>query len=32
MTTEIMFISFLGMGLTGVALPFFLRIWNKGWV
>ncbi|RPJ24294.1 MAG: hypothetical protein EHM33_18295 [Chloroflexi bacterium] len=31
-TLEIMFISFLGMGLTGVALPFFLRIWNKGWV
>ena len=31
-TLEVMFISFLGMGLTGVALPFFIRIWNKGWV
>lgn len=31
-TIEIMFISFLGMGLTGLALPFFLHIWNKGWV
>ena len=31
-TIEIMFVSFLLMGLTGVALPFFLHIWNKGWV
>jgi hypothetical protein len=31
-TIEIMFVSFLGMGLTGVALPFLIRIWNKGWV
>jgi hypothetical protein len=31
-TIEIMFVSFLAMGLTGVALPFFLRVWNKGWV
>lgn len=31
-TIEIMFVSFLGMGLTGVALPFLIRVWNKGWV
>lgn len=31
-TLEIMFISFLSMGLTGLVLPFFIRIWNKGWV
>jgi hypothetical protein len=31
-TIEIMFLSFLGLILTGVALPFFLKIWNKGWV
>jgi hypothetical protein len=31
-TIEIMFLSFLGMVLTGVALTFFLHLWNKGWV
>jgi hypothetical protein len=31
-TVEIMFVAFLGMSLTGVALPFLLHIWNKGWV
>lgn len=31
-TVEFMFISFLGMGLTGVILPFLLHIWNRGWV
>jgi hypothetical protein len=31
-TIEIMFLSFLGLLLTGVALPFFLQIWNRGWV
>jgi hypothetical protein len=31
-TIELMFVSFLGMGLTGVALPFFIHIWNKAWV
>ena len=31
-TLEIMFVSFLVMGLTGLALPFFIHIWNKGWV
>jgi len=29
---EIMFVSFLAMSLTGVILPFFIHIWNKGWV
>jgi hypothetical protein len=31
-TIEIMFVSFLVMGLTGVLLPFFLRLWDRGWV
>jgi hypothetical protein len=31
-TLEIMFVSFLVMGLTGLALPFFIHTWNKGWV
>ncbi len=31
-TLEVMFVSFLGMGLTGLALPFFIHIWNKIWV
>jgi hypothetical protein len=31
-TIELMFVSFLVMGLTGVILPFFIHIWNKGWV
>ena len=31
-TLEIMFLSFLLMGLTGVILPFPLHLWNKGWV
>ena len=31
-TIEIMFLSFLAMGFTGMVLPFFLHIWNKGWV
>jgi len=31
-TVEIMFVSFLSMGLTGLALPFFRRSWDKGWV
>jgi hypothetical protein len=31
-TIELMFVSFLMMGLTGVVLPFFIHIWNKVWV
>ena len=25
-------LSFLIMGLTGLALPFMIHIWNKGWI
>lgn len=31
-TMMMMFVSFLGMGLTGLAMPFILRIWNRGWI
>ena len=31
-TIEVMFVSFLVMSLTGVTLPFFLRLWDRGWV
>jgi len=31
-TIMIMFLSLLMMGLTGLAMPFILKIWNKGWV
>jgi uncharacterized membrane protein len=31
-TIELMFLSFLGIGLTGVALLFFRGTWNRGWV
>lgn len=31
-TLMVMFISFLGMGLTGLIMPFILRIWNRGWI
>jgi hypothetical protein len=31
-TLEFMLVAFLGMGLTGVVLPFLMQIWNKGWV
>jgi hypothetical protein len=31
-TIEIVFLSFLGLLSTGVALPFFLQLWNRGWV
>lgn len=31
-TIEIVFLSFLGVLLTGVALPFFLQLWDRGWV
>jgi small-conductance mechanosensitive channel len=31
-TIGVMFISFLAMGLTGLILPFMLKIWNTGWV
>lgn len=31
-TVEIMFISFLGIGFTGVILPFPMHLWGKAWV
>jgi hypothetical protein len=31
-TIEFMFVSFLGLILTGVALSFLLEVWNKAWV
>ncbi len=31
-TIGVVFISFLLMGLTGLIMPFILKIWNKGWV
>lgn len=31
-TFMVMIISFVVMGLTGLILPFMLKIWNKGWV
>jgi len=31
-TIGVMFISFLAMGLTGLVMPFILKIWDKGWV
>jgi hypothetical protein len=27
-----MFVSFLIMGLTGLIMPFLIKIWNQGWV
>lgn len=27
-----MILSFAAMGLTGLILPFMLKIWNKGWI
>ena len=31
-TIGVMFVSFPAMGLTGLILPFMLKIWNKGWI
>ena len=31
-TIELMFVSFLAMGLTGLVLPFLMRLWDKAWV
>ena len=31
-TVGIMFISFLAMGLTGLVMPFILKLWDKGWI
>jgi len=31
-TINTLFLSFLAMGLTGLILPFMLKLWGKGWV
>ncbi len=31
-TAMLMFVSFLIMGLTGLIMPFLIKIWNQGWV
>jgi hypothetical protein len=31
-TMVVMFISFLVMGISGLIMPFMLKIWNKGWI
>ena len=31
-TIGVMFTAFLAMGLTGLVMPFILKIWNKGWI
>jgi small-conductance mechanosensitive channel len=31
-TMVVMFISFLVMGISGLIMPFILKIWNKGWI
>jgi small-conductance mechanosensitive channel len=31
-TMVIMFVSFLVMGISGLIMPFILRIWNRGWI
>ncbi|HJS18873.1 MAG TPA: hypothetical protein VJ785_08990, partial [Anaerolineales bacterium] len=31
-TMTLMGVSFLIMGLTGIALPFLIHIWNKGYI
>jgi hypothetical protein len=31
-TIGVMFIAFLVMGLTGLIMPFILKLWGKGWI
>ena len=31
-TIPLMAVSFLVMGITGLTMPFILKIWNKGWI
>lgn len=31
-TMVVMIISFLVMGISGLIMPFILRIWNRGWI
>ena len=31
-TMGVMFIAFVVMGLTGLVMPFILKLWNRGWI
>jgi len=31
-TMVVMFIAFMVMGVSGLIMPFILKIWNKGWI
>lgn len=31
-TVGVMFVAFLAMGLTGLVMPFILKLWNRGWI
>lgn len=31
-TIVVMFIAFMVMGISGLIMPFILKIWNKGWI
>ena len=31
-TMVVMFVSFLVMGISGLIMPFILRLWNRGWI
>ena len=31
-TIRALFLSFLAMGLTGLIMPFILKLWDKGWI
>ena len=31
-TIMVLFVFFLVMGLTGLIMPFILKIWNQGWI
>lgn len=31
-TMGVMFISFLVMGISGLIMPFILKLWNRGWI
>ncbi len=29
---NVLIVSFLGMGFTGLIMPFLIHIWNRGWI
>jgi len=31
-TVVVMFIAFMVMGISGLIMPFILKIWNRGWI